>query len=309
MLQRPWLTPIVVVFWCVTSGWLLVEKILPSLLPGSPPGYQAIYASGKGLMPVAWTVQWNERPIGWAIAETERTPLGGLLVDSRMHFDRLPLDEVVPPWTRLLVRNVLPKGGGFTFDARGRLTIDGAGKLRSFMSIVSVPGADDQILLKGVVDAGTVRVHVQAGELQYETSRHLPDQLMIGDELSPQATMPGLYEGRRWTIPVYSPLRAANAPIEILHAEVGAEETVYYDGNLVRANVVAYREDPSRHREPRCILWVDRSGRVLKQEAALLGSRLSFMRRSDDEAVELAATLAEEGRVPDEQPPSTEAVP
>lgn len=309
MLQRPWLTPFVVVFWCLTSGWLLVEKILPSLLPGSPPGHRAIAGSAQGLAPVAWTVQWNERPIGWAIAETERAPLGGFLVTSRMHFDRLPLDEVVPPWTRLLVRNMLPTGGGFTFDARGRLTFDGAGKLRSFMSIVNVPGADDQVLLTGVVDGGSVRVHVQAGELQYETSRQLPDQFMIGDELSPQATMAGLYEGRRWTIPVYSPLRAANAPIEILHAEVGPEETVYHDGNLVRAHIVAYREDPSRHRDPRCILWVDRLGRVLKQEAALLGSRLSFLRRSDDAAVALAKTLAEEGRVPDEQLPSTEAVP
>lgn len=309
MLQRPWLTPIVVVFWSVTSGWLLVEKILPSLLPGSPPGYEVIYASGSELRPVAWTVQWNERPIGWAIAETQRTPLGGLLVDSRMHFDRLPLDEVVPPWTRLLVRNVLPKGSGFTFDARGRITIDGAGKLRSFMSIVNVPGSDEQVVLNGVVDGGTARVHVQAGDLRYETSRHLADQLMIGDELSPQATMHGLYEGRRWTVPIYSPLRAANSPIEILHAEVGPEETVYYDGNLVRAHVVSYREDPSNHREPRCVLWVDRSGRVLKQEAALLGSRLSFLRRSDDAAAELAVTLAEEARAPDGPAPETDAAP
>lgn len=309
MLQRPWLTPIVVVFWCVTSGWLLVEKILPSLLPGSPPGYQAIYSSGKGLIPVAWTVQWNDRTIGWAIAETQRTPLGGLLVDSRLHFDHLPLDEVVPPWTRLLVKNVLPKGGGLTFDARGRITIDGAGHLRSFMSIVNVPGSNEQVLLNGIVDAGTVTVHVQAGELRYETSRNLPDELMIGDELSPQATMPGLYEGRRWTVPVYSPLRAANAPIEILHAAVGPEETVYHDGHLVRVHVVTYHEDPASHREPRCTLWVDRLGRVLRQEAVLLGSRMTFVRRADDAAAQLAMTLAEEGRVPDEQPPSLEAVP
>jgi hypothetical protein len=28
--------PLVLIFWCVTSGWLLVEKILPGLSPGSP---------------------------------------------------------------------------------------------------------------------------------------------------------------------------------------------------------------------------------------------------------------------------------
>lgn len=309
MLQRPWFTPIVVIFWCLTSGWLLVEKILPSLSPGSPPGYQAMYTSDSGLIPVAWTVQWNDQPLGWAIAESQRTALGGLLVDSRMHFDRLPLDEIVPAWTSLLVRKALPKEGGLTFDARGRLAIDAAGDLRSFMSIVDVPGSAEQVLLNGTVDAGTVRVHVQAGEMRYETTRHLPDEMMIGDELSPQATMPGLFEGRRWTVPVYSPLRAGGSPIEILHAEVGPEETIYWEGRLARVHPVAYREDPASHREPRSRLWVDRTGRVLRQEATLLGSKLSFIRRSDEAAARLAATLAEEGRVSTEQPPSMEAIP
>lgn len=309
MLQRPWFTPIVVVFWCLTSGWLLVEKILPSLSPGSPPGYQAMYTSEAGLIPVAWTVQWDDRPLGWAIAESQRTALGGLLVDSRMHFDRLPLDEIVPAWTSLLVRKVLPKQGGLTFDARGRLTIDATGELRSFMSIVNIPGSTEQVLLNGTVDSGTVRIHVQAGEMRYETTRNLPDEMMIGDELSPQATMTGLYEGRRWTIPVYSPLRAGSSPIEILHAEVGPEETIYWEGRLVRVHPVVYREDPTGHREPRSRLWVDRTGRVLRQEATLLGSKLAFVRRSDEAAARLAATLQEEARTAGEQPPTTEAVP
>jgi len=310
MLQRPWFTPIVVVFWCVTSGWLLVAKILPSLSPGSPPGYQAIYTTAdSGLIPVAWTVHWNDQPLGWAIAESQRTALGGLLVDSRMHFDRLPLDEIMPAWTSLLVRKALPQGGGLTFDARGRLAIDPAGDLRSFMSIVDVPGSTEQVLLNGTVDAGTVRVQVQAGEIRYETTRHLPDRMMIGDELSPQATMPGLFEGRRWTVPIYSPLRAGGTPIEILHAEVGPEETIYWEGRLVRVHPVAYREDPASRREPRSRLWADRTGRVLRQEALLLGAKLAFVRRSDEAAARLAATLAEEGRVPSALPPSMEAVP
>jgi len=309
MLHRPWFTPIVVVFWCVTSGWLLVEKILPSLAPGSPPGYQAIYTSDSGLIPVAWTVHWNDQPLGWAIAESQRTPLGGLVVDSRMHFDRLPLDEILPAWTSLLVRKALPQGGGLTFDARGRLAIDPAGDLRSFMSVVNVPGSTEQVLLNGTVDAGAVRVQVQTGEIRYETTRHLPDRMMIGDELSPQATMPGLFEGRRWTVPIYSPLRAGGSPIEILHAEVGPEETIYWEGRLVRVHPVAYREDPASRREPRSRLWADRTGRVLQQEALLLGAKLAFVRRSDEAAARLAATLAEEGRVPSSQPPSMEAVP
>ena len=92
MLQRPLLTPIVVGFWLVTSGWLVVTKILPSLSPGSPPGQQALYTSGHRPIPVAWTVQWNERPVGWALATSTRQGDGGLAVDSRLQFDKLPLD-------------------------------------------------------------------------------------------------------------------------------------------------------------------------------------------------------------------------
>jgi glycosyltransferase A (GT-A) superfamily protein (DUF2064 family) len=63
--------------------------------------------------------------------------------------------------------------------------------------------------------------------------------------------------------------------------------------------VVHYRDDPSAHHEPRTTLWVDLSGRVLKQESVVLGSRLAFLRRGDDEAERLAATIdtnAREGR-------------
>jgi hypothetical protein len=298
MVERPLLTPIVVAFWCLTSGWLLVEKILPTLAPGSPPGQQAFYTAGNRLIPVAWTVQWNDHPLGWAISETQRTPENGLIVDSRMHFDRLPLDEIMPSWTTLLMQRALPKNANLALDTRGRISIDSEGNLRTFMSIVNLPGSKDHMLLAGTVEDGTVKVNVHAGEFHYETSCHLPTQ-MVGDELSPQAMMPGLHEGQRWTLPVYSPLRAGSSPLQILHAEVGPEETLYWDGRLVRVHVVSYREDPSSHKEPRCRLWVDRSGRVLKQEAAMLGSRLSFLRRTDADAAQLAARLVDGEQEPD----------
>ena len=116
--------------------------------------------------------------------------------------------------------------------------------------------------------------------------------LTLGDELSPQATIPGLTMGRHWTVPVYSPLRPGQTPIEILHAEVIGEETIYWEDGLVRAHIVAYRDDPTSDREPRCRLWVDRTGRVLRQEAAMLGARVAFVRQSDADAARLAASDA-----------------
>jgi hypothetical protein len=288
MLQRPFFTPVVVGFWLVTTSWLVGFKILPALTPGSPPGHQAFFTSSGRLMPVAWTVECNDRPIGWAFTQATHSHRDGLLVDSWLHFDRLPFDEVLPPWASAFVHEVslpVPLAG---FDARGRLSIDSAGQLRSFSSVVTLPGVREGLVLTGMVDDGKVSMFMAAGDLRYETTRHLPTTAMVGDELSPLATLPGLHEGRRWTVPMYSPLRPGQSPIEILHADVGGEETLYWEGALTRVHVVSYREDPSSSRPPRCRLWVDHSGRVLRQESALLGARVAFVRQSDDEAVRLA---------------------
>ncbi|MCE9629869.1 MAG: hypothetical protein K8S94_04005 [Planctomycetia bacterium] len=290
MLQRPLLTPIVVGFWLVTSGWLVVAKILPTLNPGSPPGQQALYTAGNRPIPVAWTVFLNERPVGWALATSNRAAEGSLAVKTHLHVENLPLDEMLPAWVSRLVQRAHPVGTTVGFDARGTLAIDSLGTLRSFSSRVNLPGTAEEVKLDGTVDDGKVVVTIEAGGMQYEANRHLPSHVMIGDEFSPQATLPGLSEGRCWTVPVYSPLRPSHAPIEILHAEVGSEETLYWENALVRVHVVSYREDPTSDREPRCRMWVDLSGRVLKQEAAIIGAQMLFVRRTD----EAAALLAEE---------------
>ncbi len=291
--ERPFLTPVVIGFWCVSMGWLVVAKILPAWQPGMPPGQQALYASGSRLMPVAWTVSCNDEPIGWALTRTTRSDGRGIFVDSHLHFDQLPWDDMLPGWATLLVKKLVVEETGSGFDARGRLAIDEEKGLQSFSSVVNLPGTDTPLVLTGTVDDGSVTILLVAGEMRYETTRHLPSTMMIGDELSPQATLQGVSEGRRWTLPVYSPLRAGRSPLEILHAEVGGEETIYWDDHLVQVHVVSYRDDPSSDREPRCRLWVDSSGRVLRQEAALLGAQLAFVRRSDEEAARMVA--AEDG--------------
>ena len=291
MLYRPWLIPLVVLFWCASSGWLLLAKILPSLSPGSPPGYQALYMAENRLVPVAWTVLWNDQPLGWAMSQSERTEAGGMEVDSLLHFDRLPIEEVLPAWTKLLLRQSFTPGVSYALDARGHLTIDPQGELRSFRSVVTLPATADRVFLQGRIDKREVTVDVRAHGMNYTVSRHLPAQITIGDELSPQATLPGLYHNRQWTVPVYSPLRPGQAPIQILHARVAGEESMFWDDTLVRVDVVHYRDDPATHREPRCRLWVDRSGRVLKQESLMLGSKLVFLRRSDEAAEDLISSV------------------
>lgn len=300
MFQRSFFAPVVVGFWCLTTGWLVVAKILPTLNPGAPPGNQALYVAGNQFLPVGWTVLWNDRTVGWALTEARGTSSGGLIVESRVHFDRLPFGEMLPAWARLLVRDEVADAGETQFDARGRLSIDAAGTLRAFTSVVTLPGVFDQIMLNGTIEGDEARVAIQMGDARYETTRRVPAGMLVGDELSPQASLPGLFPGRRWAVPVYSPLRPGPGTMELLHAEVGPVETMAWEGDLVRGHVVTFREDPTGPGEPRCRMWVQTGGRVLRQEAAILGATMTFLRRSDADATLLAAEAsgAGDGTVP-----------
>ncbi len=283
----------VIGFWAVTVGWLLSSKVLPTFQTGSAPHEPAWAATDGRLVPVGWTVSWDGAPIGWALTESRRTTDGGIEVDNRLQCDRLPLDEMLPGWVNAIVHRSLRDHAATALEAVGRVVFDRAGRLRSFTSQVTVPSTAEKVLLEGNVTApGTVAITFRAGDIRYETTRQVPDHAMLGDELSPQATLPGLYAGRRWTVPVYSPLRPGAAPLQILHAHVGGEETMYWGNRLVHAHVVTYREDPSSPREPRSRLWVDRSGRVLRHESMLLGAPMEFVRRTDAEAERLVATAA-----------------
>lgn len=293
-MHRPWLAPFIILFWCLTTTWLVVAKIVPAFLPGSPPGYQALYASNNRLIPVAWTVLWKDRPLGWAVSDSRHGPDDELHVETLLHFDSLPLDELLPAWTKPLLGRAIERAAALSLDARGRLTIDRQGSLRAFRSLVDLPGGVESIVLDGTVDDGHVKILVKAGEMSYETSRFLPTHIMIGDELSPQATMPGLSIGKRWTVPVYNPLRGGKGALQVLHAEVVREESLFWEDRLVRVDLVVYRDDPSEHHEPSSRIWVDRSGRVLKQESTMFGASLTFQRRSDDDAERLAASLRQE---------------
>jgi len=290
MLFRPWFVGFTLLLWSVTSGWLVMTKILPALQSGPPPGYEAAVDSDVAPAPVGWTVEWNERPVGWALTQFERSSSGGLTVSTRLRLDRLPVRELVPGWITALMPAGLPRNAATEIETRGRLEIDAAGQLRRFSSVVSIPAARETIALDGTCTAGVLEMIVRAGSLRYDFSQRLPAGFTLGDEFAPQAMLPGLAPGRRWRVPMYNPLRAARSPLELLAAEVGPEDILFWDNRLIRVDVVTYREDGAVGDEPRCRLWVDKEGRVLKQEALILGARFAFVRRS----VEATRWLVEE---------------
>lgn len=291
MLRRPWIATLVIVFWAASTGWLVSQKIAPLLVAGDPPSTH--YLPENRDAPVAWTVFWNDEIVGWALSECQpRQPVeNGWLVTTRLRLDELPLEELLPDWVTKLTASSFPSDMPLVLDTAGELWLDAGGNLEEFESKVFLPDLGQRVTIRGTVEQQDVAITVRSRDFVYETKRQLPESGMLGDELSPQAMLPGLTTGRRWTVPVYNPLSFTGSPLTVLHAHVEGEVTLFWEDRIMRPLLVAYRDDPAAYREPRVRLWVARDGRVLKQESRMLGSTLAFLRRTDDDARMLARTV------------------
>ncbi len=292
-MYRPTVTALILALATIANSWLFITRVLPALASDTPPGYQSIYASTKDTSTIAWMISLNDNTVGSALSIVEPSPSGTATVWSNLQLVDLPLNDLLPPWANTL----LGAHGGtlhtsIELEAFGRMTINSRGELRDFQSIVKVPGSQQTVRLRGRITPGNkVTVSLHSGNLQYETTRHLPDNLSIRDELSPQATMPGISQGQHWTVPIYSPLRPSHKPIEILYASVAGHEALHFDDQLVNADIVNYRSTPNDHQPPRSRIWVAPHGKVLQHESTILGAKLLFMRRTDTVTLSLASRL------------------
>ena len=292
-MYRPIVTAFILVFAAIANSWLFISKVLPTILSDAPPGYQSIYTATKDTSTVGWTIMLNNSPVGSALSIVEPSPSGTVTIWSNLQLDKLPLNDLLPPWANsLLGANVGTLHPSIDLDALGCMTINNHGELQEFQSLVKVPGVEQTVRLHGKITPGNkVMVSLHSGNLQYETSRQLPNDLSIRDELSPQATMAGVSQGQRWTVPIYSPLRPSHKPIEILYASVAGHEVLYFNNQLVNTDIVNYRTTPNDHQPPRSRMWVGPRGMVLQHESTILGAKLLFQRRTDMAAASLANRL------------------
>jgi hypothetical protein len=289
-----WFNAVIELFWLCTMTWLLVAKVVPPLVIGEPPSYRSLYLEdGKQTdEPICWEMAWNDRPIGYAVSAVKRTESGVTEVKSWVHFRRVPLEEMAAPLFRALLRRVDKQFGPLRMDAESRLDIDPLGRLSMFRSTIHTSGEMEPVVIRGQVNGPTLRISIEAGKLD-PIVRDLPATALVGDELAPQARLPDLHVGQRWTIPVYSPLRSPNSadPVEVLQATVEGYESVQIGDESRLAMAVVYRSDSGSilagSRSPRGKLWVADDGTVLKQISYVLGSRLQFVRASPARAKEI----------------------
>lgn len=298
-----WSNVAVVVFWLITMGWLVEEKILPSLSVGEPPTYRTILSEEPAQHePVSWNVFLNGRFLGRAELSRRTLDQGVAELRSQVRLEGLPLAEIAPGWMNSLMR--LASGSRewsqlvLTVESDSRLEIDPLGRPIGFYSKTwlgesdswPAPGLRDgptppgvvQISLQGTVDGQQLKLKVRSGHFIYNTSAYLPADALMSDAFSPQARLPNLKVGQSWTVPLYSPLHPPTAPIEILRATVVRREPISWGGQVVPTYLVDFRSNPgggmTGNQASRAKAWVGADGMVLKQEITLMSARLTFER-------------------------------
>lgn len=291
-----WFHVAVVLLWLSTMSWLVTTKVVPSLVVGDPPSYPTILAAQRAEPPTGWAMYWNERRLGWAITITSPAPQDVTEVRSRVHFDDLPLEQMIPDW----LRPMLPRAGRqhvpFPLDSRSLLVFDPLGRLSRFESSVALGLQEPFVKMRGTIDDAQLSLWIRVGELQpLEAQVPVPRDAMLGDMLSLQSRLPGLREGQRWTVETYSPLRPPNSPNELLHAAVESRVPLIWNGRAVPTLLVVYRTDPGEAvgdaGAPWGKLWVRDDGTVIKQQVTLFRCQLTFIRMPDQEAAALAARV------------------
>ncbi len=297
-MNSTWYNIAVGVLWLATMGWLISQKVAPVLLVGDPPSYRTTLEAQQAEPLVGRSMAWDGRPLGWVLNTTSSMRNEMIEVRTLVHFDDFPLREIVPSW--LLSKNLAEDAEDeawirLTLEAKSRLAFDPLKRLSDFESSLGFPGIDDGIKVRGTVDGSELHVSVHSGDFTYETDTVLPQDALLNDTFSPQGTLPGLRQGQTWNVGVYSPLRPATDPVELLHATVEGRKPVLWGEQVVEALLVVYRGDPGsgsvNAEKARGRLWVLDDGTVVKQEVAVLDSTLTFNRMQGEAAAALATSV------------------
>ena len=287
-------------------GWLLVEKVLPTLRGGDRPDFDAVLpAAAEPPQPVCWEIQFHGTSIGHAWSLSTRNHDGSGRMESEVNFQRLPLGEIVSELLGTLGALVKPLWNAgdqleIEMTIASEMDIGHDGNLRSLVTNVKLAEIENVIQVRGDVRGNKLQVAVYTpaddGEsdsmrVRYRDEIDLPREGLVTGALSPQSRLADLHVGQTWTLPVYRPF-PPNSPVQMMQAKVARHELFVWNGQSLRAFQVEFRDDVgsgiSIAREPVGKLWVRDDGAVLQQEARIANLQFRFVRLADADCAQPA---------------------
>jgi hypothetical protein len=296
-------TVVVLALWAASMSWLLVAKILPPFFQGEPPRVTGLTRQPA----VCWQIYCDEKPMGWAVSQAVLGAANTTEIHSRVILEEIPLREMAPQWMRVVVDHI----GPLKLDMRNRVTLDTLDNLASFDTKVRINDTPVMIKMAGRVVDGRLKVRVETGDLEHRVDYPAPKHSFLGGELTPDPKLLQMYVGRRWQREVYSPFKPHSDAMEIVQAEVVADDTLLYEGQLTKTKRVEYRSLTTAGVADadtlRATVWVAEDGTVLQQEVYLVHAKLRFMRQQDDGSLALATELLDLKTVATQAPPDLTA--
>jgi hypothetical protein len=287
-----WYSITVFLLWFGTMGWLITQKVLPTLLVGEPPSYRTILESETEDRTECWSIRWNERPLGWAATAFVHLEHEMTEIRSHIHFEEVPLSDMMPASIQRLIGPVGELEKQLAGELTSKLVFDPLRRLSQFESAFRLANLEYPVKVWGQVLDGKLNVSVLMGGITYETDMRFSRDSMVTDGISPQAELPGLRDGQTWTVEVYSPFRPPTNPVELLQATVEGVQPVKWKGQWVDCWLVVYRSDPgasvSQTKRIRGSMLVHPDGTVVRQEVALFEGTLRFDRLWGEDAEVLA---------------------
>jgi hypothetical protein len=155
--------------------------------------------------------------------------------------------------------------------------------------------------LSGQVNGAFLELKVRFSDVTYEPKVPIANQAALSEALFPDAKLPYMYVGRRWTEEVYNPFRAPTAPVETLDVEVTGIENLAFGEENHRVMRVEFSSQPApgvpEEARLQAIAWVRASdGTVLRQDVIISTSKLRFERLPEAEAAEVGKRLLDKPR-------------
>jgi hypothetical protein len=287
-----WFNGTIVLLWLASMTWLVSRKVLPPLIVGDPPNAQAVLAAQCREPTVGWELSLDGRPLGWALSRSLQRGDGRREFRGWVHIDRLPMPETSPGWFQNMFKAIQFPRASLAVDVHSTITTDCQGRISDFHCRLAVKPLLEVIQLDGHLDGPHLQIAAHTGQITYSTEAYVPPAALLGNSLSPQTDLPGLWLGQSWRVPCYSPLRPPNDPLEILEANVEACDSISWNGRAEQILLVTYRNESGLSQmesaPPQSRLWVRYDGVVLRQEVQFLGTPLVFERMPEEKAAGLA---------------------
>jgi hypothetical protein len=278
----------VILLWLGSMSWLMVDKVLPSYTDGEPPPA----AGFEPNVPVAWSVQWSGRMVGYAASVRIPGPSNTTTLENRVVLDDVPLMDLVPA----LMRQVVGDIGRMKLDASTRLEFDSLDNFTKFDSRVSINDIAGLLRMTGQVNGPFLDMTVKFNDVTYSPQVPVPNQGALSESLFPDAKLPFMYVGRKWHEEIYSPFRTPSDPVDTVEVEVTGVESLERDGEMERVMRVEFRgsEESGVPEDARlqAVAWVRaEDGLVLRQDVYIASSSLRFDRLGEARAAEVGRVL------------------